>query len=153
MDFQYLTSVRWTLAQLHGASEVKPSNTSESMYAIVALLLGLALLCLLISSANSGMIKLQEMRSSMAKQRLLMRSYLRKNNISRELSLAVKKCFDVHMKLRDKESKADQAKKAVAFLPQNLQMDIEEEVRRPVVVAYSFFSDIDDWNPRIVRQL
>jgi hypothetical protein len=153
VDYQYLTSVRWSLAQLHGANEVEPSNTSESMYAISALLLGLGSLCLLISSANSGMIRLQETRSSTAKQRLLMRSYLRKNNISRELSLAVKKCFDVHMKLRNKESKADQAKEAVAFLPRNLQMDIEEEVRRPIVIAYSFFSDIHDWNPRIVRQL
>ncbi|CAK0862463.1 unnamed protein product [Prorocentrum cordatum] len=153
VDYEYLTSVRWALAQLHGASEVVPTNTSESAYAIAALLLGLGSLCLLISAANSGMIRLQEMRSSVAKQRLLMRSYLRKNNVSRELSLAVKNCFDVQMKLRVKESNADQALEAVAFLPQNLRMDIEEEVRSPFMFANSFFSDIDDCNPRIVRQL
>ncbi|CAK0870053.1 unnamed protein product [Prorocentrum cordatum] len=153
VDYQYLTCVRWTLAQLHGVSEVEPSNTSESMYAIVAFLLGLGSLCLLIGSANAGMLKLEEMRSSTVKQRLLLRSYLRKNNISRELSLAVKTCIDVHMKLCNKESKAEQAKEVLAVLPQNLQMDIEEEVRMPIVIAYGFFGDIHDWNPRIVRQL
>jgi len=153
VDYQYLTSVRWTLAQMHGASEVEPSSTSESMYAIVALLLGLGSLCLLISSANSGMIKLQKKRSSVSRQRLLMRSYLRKNHISRELSLAITKCFDVHVTLRSRESKAEEVKEAMAFLPQNLQMDIQEEARRPIVIAYSFFGDLDGWNPRILRQL
>jgi hypothetical protein len=158
VDYRYLTSVHWAVSQLHGASEVGPGNTLESVYAILTLLLGLGSLCLLIASATSGVMQLEETRSSAAKQRVLIRSYLRKKNISRELSLAVKRCSDMHTRARNQEHKHDQAKEAVAFLPHNLRMEMNEEVRGPVVVAYSFFADLYEaariqGSARLVRQL
>jgi len=153
VDYRYLTSVHWAVSQLHGASKVGPGNTLESLYAILTLLLGLGSLCFLIASATSGVMQLEETRSSAAKQRVLIRTYLRKNNISRELSLAVKRCSDVHTRAQNREKKQDQAKEAVAFLPLNLRMDIDEEVRGPVVIAYSFFADLYEGSTRIVRQL
>jgi len=83
---------------LHGASELGPGNATEALYAIIALLLGVCSLCVLLSSATSEMVQLEETRSSASKQHLLMLSYLRKNHVGRELSLAVKKSFDLHVK-------------------------------------------------------
>lgn len=151
--YKYLMSVHWTLSQLRGSSGINPGNVSESLYAIFALLVGLASFCYVVSYATAGVVHWKQSHSSAIRQRSLMCRHLRMNHISGELSAAIKECFEVHIRLRKKAHKDAETKEAVAFLPLNLQMDLAEEIRRPLVVMYNFFGDIDEGNPRIVREL
>lgn len=150
---KYLMSVYWALSQLRGSGGTGPGNASESLYAIFALLAGLGSFCFAVSYATAGVLHWKQSHSSAIRQRSLICRHLRTNHISAELATAIKNCFDVHVSVRKKAHKDVEAKEAVAFLPLNLQMDLAEEIRRPLVVMYNFFGDIDEGNPRIVREL
>merc|ERR1719330_1450843 len=69
--------------------EVGPQNLSERVFAVVVILFALLTFSTFVSSITSGMTRLRMLKSEKAKQEYLLRSFLKENKISGDLSVRI----------------------------------------------------------------
>merc|ERR1712136_318990 len=96
--FQYLTAFHWAMTQMTpGSMPVQPFNSTERIFNIVCLILGLAFFSSVISSMTATLTQLKMLRQEREKVMLNLEKFLRRKTISREVALSVRKQVKARM--------------------------------------------------------
>lgn len=149
--FKYLASMHWALTQFQGTSEIVPGETTgERLYAVCTVLFSLLILSTFVSSLTNMMMELQHLSEDRKFQDREVRSFLVDHRISSSLSVRVRKYVEWKQKLQKKQH--DEVKIA-GILPEQLLMDLQDEIRTPLFVHHPFFSLFRDIYPRLSRRL
>jgi len=151
---RYLTSLHSALAQLHGTSVIHPGNLQEYAFANMVMILGVILSSYLVSMLTNTMMQLDLMHSNDTRQQRLLCGYLKRHGISSALAVRVRAHFEAYcMQRHEDQLEVAETKAVLAVLPQSLLLDMDEETHGPVLLNYGFLTDVNEDNPRIVRQL
>lgn len=151
--YKYLTSMHWAFTQFQGTSEILPGMGSgkvvgERAYAVVCVMFALIILSFFVSSLTNMMMQLQALRNERVGMARAVREYLNDNAISKGLSIRVKKYIDWKQRMQRKLGGAD---KVLAMLPVALQIDLQEEVRGPILSPHKFFASLKYRHTRTFR--
>jgi len=147
---QYLASVHWVFANFQGSSDVVPVTVCERAYAVVTLLFSLLGLACFVSSLTNQMMQIQALHKEKTYQIRAVRTYITLNRISPSLAMRMKKYVEWKQTLRDQdECKAEVLK----LLPKEMLMDMDDEVRRPVLSNNEFLAAFLVIYPRLTRRI
>merc|ERR1712113_285246 len=90
ISYRYATSLHWSLTQFTPASmSVQPMNSVERIFAIVVLLFGLVLFSSFVSTITTSMTQLSRTMDDRSKQFWLLRRYLKRHKVPKQLSFHV----------------------------------------------------------------
>lgn len=149
--YKYVCAIHWALTQFQGTSEILPGSTLvERIYASVFLTFALIILASFVATLTNMLLQLQALKDMRNRQHREIRSYLQANQISRALSMRVKKYVEWKLQLLAR-SQNDEA--VLAILPPPLVSDLFYEIRGASVSVHHFFSLMEDHHPRIFRRL
>lgn len=149
--YQYLASMHWALTQFQGTSEITVGGSAgERAYAVVTVLLSMLILSTFVSSLTNMMMQLQALQEQRTVQQRAVRCYLSSNSISNSLSSRVKQYIEWKQK-HQKKSKDDE--EVMQLLPIQLMMDLQEEVRGPVLAQHKFLRMFRFVYPRLTRRV
>lgn len=89
--YQYVTSFHWAVSQitLVGIESIDVCNTTERLFNILLVLLGLIFGCTAISSLSATMVEFQMLTKDKKEKIRTLRTYLRENNVEREMAFLV----------------------------------------------------------------
>lgn len=146
----YWTALHWAISQFHGSMEVAPANLKERIVAVAVVLLALIGFSQFLSSLTDMMIQLQRLRHDTTRRQDLLRSYLTEYKISTQVSVSAKKYIEHEV---DMLQKTTQEAEVLQMLPRNLQMDLHNEARSPLLGNHTLFMRLKYQFPRAVRML
>lgn len=153
--YNYLTSMHWAFTQFQGTSEVVPGIGGrrvpwERAYAVLVVMSSLIILSCFVSSLTNMMMQLQQLREEKMGMHRAVRGYLSDNDISKGLSVRVKKYIDWKQRM---QRQIGHDLKILNMLPLALQMDLQEEVRGPLICGHKFLAAIQHHHGRIFRSI
>lgn len=153
--YKYLTAMHWAFTQFQGTSEVLPGmggrkHLGERLYAVIVVMCSLIILASFVSTLTNMMMQLQALHAEKLGMARRVRAYLSDNEISKQLSVRVKKYIDWKQKMQRKDGNSSSI---LSMLPLQLQMDLQEEVRGPLINPHKFFNAIQSAHSRTFRQI
>lgn len=148
---RYLISMHWALTQFQGTSEISPGDlTGERLYAVMTVLVSLLLMSTFVSSLTNMMMQLQALHAQKTNERRMVQMYLSQNGISTGLSGRVKSFLAFKHAI---QSMLDTDQEVLKILPDQLTMDLHDEVRRPAFISHHFFHAFQNVYPRLTRKI
>mmetsp|Transcript_73870 Transcript_73870/g.139525 ORF Transcript_73870/g.139525 Transcript_73870/m.139525 type:complete len:269 (+) Transcript_73870:1-807(+) len=96
------------------------------------------------------MMQLQALREEKVGMARRVRAYLSDNDISKQLSVRVKKYIDWKQRM---QRQGTQSSEILLMLPPVLQLDLQEEVRGPLINMHKFFAAVQNTHARVFRQI
>lgn len=150
--FWYFASIRWTIAQFNGRTDVdERRNMLERLFTclcgVVLCALGQAILFSLITKI---LFDLSEVLSEKTRRKRLMNEYLEQNPCPPLLTLQVKRWVNEYQDV-DKDIKKEE--QALAILPQLLQIEVLESVRSPILMQHPFFHALPFESQFVMRMI
>lgn len=153
IGYRYSTSLHWALTQFTPASmEVVPKNTSERIYNVWVLLCALVTFSSFISSITEAMNNLRKINSQQTQLYMQLRSYLRDNRVSKNLSARVWRYLKRTTRMRQKR-KGWQDVAIFKDMPETLQAELKVEVYAPICMACPFFTHYNECSQAAMRAI
>lgn len=152
IEYKYFTAMHWTLTQFQGTSEIEVGGTlQERAYAVWTVLFALIMLAIFVSGLTNMMMQLQSLASKRTHESRVVRGYLNNHKVSKALSLRIKK----HIAWKQRQQRRTEHDAEVSkLLPQQLMMDLLDEVRSPLICQHHFFFfKFREAYPFVVRRL
>eukprot|EP00448_Togula_jolla_P022753 CAMPEP_0170578070 /NCGR_PEP_ID=MMETSP0224-20130122/5264_1 /TAXON_ID=285029 /ORGANISM="Togula jolla, Strain CCCM 725" /LENGTH=834 /DNA_ID=CAMNT_0010901023 /DNA_START=11 /DNA_END=2515 /DNA_ORIENTATION=+ len=146
----YLESLHWIVAQVHGGSSFAPQGEPEHVYATVIELFGMFFTCLFISVLSSALSRDND-PGALALQRAF-RQYMKDRHISESFGVRVKQ----HLRAQADSGVCGRITKEgqmLQALPENLQIELHQLVRLPILHYCDFFVDLSVKCPGPVRSI
>mmetsp|Transcript_85226 Transcript_85226/g.155325 ORF Transcript_85226/g.155325 Transcript_85226/m.155325 type:complete len:536 (-) Transcript_85226:20-1627(-) len=136
--FWYFASVRWTISQFNGRTDVNETrNMTERLFTcLCGVMLAVLAQATFISYLTKALFDLSDVVSEKTRRRRLVNEYLEHNPLSPFLTLQVKRCVNDYQDV-DKDIKKET--EVLALLPKHLQAEVLECVRAPVLMQHPFF--------------
>jgi len=139
---QYLSSYRWTLAQINGRTDQVEDRTElEKLYTCLCALFTILIMSLLVSSITARMTQLRGIRDEQMKYMRVLNAYLDKNHVSWTTAFFVRQHAK---KMHEVQSHTEDEPKALELLPSQLQGELLFEVRSPLLLGHPFFKYISE---------
>merc|ERR1719174_708688 len=94
--YKYLLSLHWAITQFTpGSMHVQPHNIPERIFAIWCLVFGLVVFSSFLASVTQARMQLSKLMSKFERDLWLLRKYCRQNNVSRSLTLRMRRYVDI----------------------------------------------------------
>lgn len=136
--YQYFTSIHWTVAQLTlGAIEVTCQNTSERIFNVVCLFVGLLFGSVLVSSLAAALVELQEYSRERNQKLRTLRRYLDEHNVCHSMALRVKDQVAERLGKRCKLTNEDVS--ALGLISSSLLAELRFEVFGASLITHPLF--------------
>jgi hypothetical protein len=150
--FWYLTSARWSIAQLNGRTDLDDKrNMAERGFAcLVGIILAVIAKAVFTSVLTKTVLELSDLHSEGNRRRRLVNEYLDRHNASAILVANVKQCLRDYQDV-EKEHRNEEA--VLAILPKHVQASLLGEVRSPILMKHSLFCSITSASRAAVRHL
>lgn len=149
--YQYLTAYHWSLAQFQGSIDVMPGNTIlERAYSVATVLFALLAFAWFVSTLTNMLMQLEACRSERTRMNRVIQSFLGRHGISSHLSMKVKGYVKWKM---EQMSCYEYDDEVLNMLPQQLVMDLMEEMMVPKINMHRCFFHMHRSYPKVVRRL
>jgi len=150
--FWYFASMRWSLAQINGRTDMKENRTNdELMYTCaVAIVFAVIFMSIFVSSITATLLEFTSAASAKMKNRRDMEEFFSGHFLSEETLLAMK------LHLRAKEEYEDEIVKEgqlLDLLPSGLAREVLYEVRGPLVTQHPLLADLNSEFSQVMRHL
>mmetsp|Transcript_68695 Transcript_68695/g.217156 ORF Transcript_68695/g.217156 Transcript_68695/m.217156 type:complete len:751 (+) Transcript_68695:86-2338(+) len=150
--FWYSASLRWTLAQVNGRTDLDERRNMREMAFTCAVAGGLAiiLMAVFISGITAAMMELSAIAEDSKKKIRRVNEFLKNNKISSGLTALIR-----HHSLDAKsleETEEDQSE-ILSYLPKSLQGDVLYEIRATLLLGHPLFAGINSDSKKVVWQL
>jgi hypothetical protein len=152
-DYQYTTSLHWSLCQLTGGmDEIHPHTTGERCFNIIVFLLGFIMAGIFISSLTSTSTHLELIASRQSKQMSALRRYLRQKGISQHLTARL--CRNAYFTFHEQgRFLTEEQVEVLANLSEELRVELHFEMYAPTLAVHRFFACYIDEMPLIMRRV
>lgn len=138
---QYVVAYHWTIAQVTlGSNDVVCGNAVERVFNICCLIAGLVLGSTLISAFSASMVELQMANKDRNHKLRTLRRYLRENDVSHSLSLAVQQ--QVNERINERRDLIESQVIALQLLSSSLRSEVRYEVARPSLLSHALFTQL-----------
>jgi hypothetical protein len=150
--YWYLTSARWSIAQLNGRTDIAEQRTMAELgfTCLVGFFLAVIGKAVFTSVLTKTVLELSDLHSEGNRRRRVVNEYLERHNASAILVANVKQCLrdfqDVEKEHRNEEA-------VLAILPKHVQASLLCEVRSPVLMKHPLFCSIASASHAAVRHL
>ncbi|CAK0898767.1 unnamed protein product [Prorocentrum cordatum] len=148
---QYTMSLSWVVTQLHGTSLVRPQTLLEIQFQTLVLLIAYAFAAVFMASMVQLMMAITNAQS--LQMQYICRRYLRRRRISPELSHKLQLHFGRMGNGTSLEDGHEEENRLVESLPLDLQRQLYEEVRLPLLSSTRLFRTSGICNYRLLRRL
>lgn len=133
----YLLALHWSITQFHGSMEVIPGNTSERIFAVIMLIVGMLTFSVTVSVSMDMIFQVRQARKRDTERKRRLRSYFIRHDVPMKLMLSVK----AHLKLcSDTDKQLQDDKELLEALPPQLGRALLLEVRQPTLDRHWFFT-------------
>lgn len=150
LDWQYLTSLHWSITQFTPASmDIYATNIPERIFSIAILFWALVALSSIIGSVSASMTALRNMSSDEMKQFWLLRRYLKQKSIKRELSERIEKFLEFRWVAQSHAVEPAKVK-LLDQLSVQLQLELASAMSAPLLKYHRFFKRLDHEVPAIM---
>lgn len=136
LGYRYLTSLHWSLSQLHGTMEVHPYTANERLFATIVLVFALLCASWIVSSVTNMMIQVQQVKEVSVRDKATLRRFLTEHNVSMALSMRVKNYAD---ELLDRQRAKTREVNVLSQLPPVLRIDLELEIHSKTLQSHGLF--------------
>jgi len=151
--YRYLTSLHWSLTQFTPASmEVVPCNQYERAFAVCVLIFALLVFSSFLSSITSSMTQLRQLGWTYQKNLSVLRKFLHTNKVSNGLSVRVIKYVEHRLSVRKAEMRESDVP-LLGTLSSQLVMELQQELRAPILRGHPFFKLYADVCPDAMREV
>jgi len=149
--FWYSASLRWTLAQINGRTDVDDRrNMRERMFTcFVAGGLAILVMAVFISSITTAMMELGTITEERKKKMRRLNAFLKKHQISMPLTVLIKHSLDA----KAVEEVHEDDSMILSYLPKSIQGDLMYEVRAPLLLRHPLFASINAHSKKVMWQL
>lgn len=150
---QYLACLQWSMAQFTpGASPLEPFTTGERTFSICVLALGLVVATCFVSNITTTVSAVWAIQRNESTQNLLLKKFLKQNNISRSLGSRVTRYIDCVMELRQQKVHFSRVQ-YLSFLSGPLHVELLSELREPQLCVHKMFPRYKDVSICAFREL
>lgn len=148
--YRYLTSVHWSLSQIHGEHLLKIHNTWERATAVLILFMALCLFSLFVSAITDLMFQLSQHTREKSTKMQALNNFFAEYRIEKELAQKAKQELEELIEVREC-FRNDIA--LTEILPPRLMMDLHYEARSPILASYPLFDYLRVEYSSVLRQL
>lgn len=146
----YLMALHWSISQFHGSTSVAPCNTTERIFAVVLLFIGMLTSSAFVSVVTNMIFQTRQARRKLNEQQARLRAYFSKHTVSPELMFSVKRHLQVDMDT-SKDSQADQ--ELTNAIPEQLGKTLMVQVRSATIAKYWIFKWISNEHHSAFREI
>lgn len=133
----YLIALHWSITQFHGSMDVMPGNSSERIFAVIVLILGMMTFSVFVSLLTNIIFQMRQAHMQKNEQQSRLRSYFSRHIVSTQVMLSVK----THLQLQKDVGNAGQdEQELLRVLPEQLGRSMLFEVRQVTVGGHWLFS-------------
>jgi len=138
----YITSARWTLAQINGRTDQDEERTVfEKLYTCMCAVFTLLIMSLFVSAITAKMMQLQGLVDGQLKDVRLMGSYLARHKVSWTVAYFARE----HVKnLNTLKNSLEDESSIILQLPKQLQRKLLFETRSPTLLKHPLFKHINE---------
>jgi len=152
MGYQYSTSLHWSLTQFIGSMEVQPRNIIERIYAVFVLVFAFIWTAAFVSSITSMMTRLYIIAGRQVSQQAVLRKFLHRKGVSRQLALRIQRNAQYAMKEQQRNTPEEQIE-VLNLVSDPLRMELHFELYAPSLLQHKFFNRYHEENPTAVRRV
>mmetsp|Transcript_12607 Transcript_12607/g.28573 ORF Transcript_12607/g.28573 Transcript_12607/m.28573 type:complete len:1039 (-) Transcript_12607:147-3263(-) len=150
--YQYFTSVHWAVAHITlGGMDVTATSSSERLFSIVCLILGLLIGSTVVSSLSAKMVEYHMQRNEKEMKVRRLRVYLRENHVDIRLALLVIR--QVRRRLSKKPRLVERAVPLLELLSTAFKVQLRVAVFRPHLTRHPLLRLLDSLDAAAVQQL
>lgn len=150
---RYMEGFMWALGQFSGGVDfVRPQNSDERVFSVVALIAGFILDAAFISGITSQATKLMLLAGGPSRQLARLKRYLSQHNVSQILTVRLQRNAKHHMAVLDKKLREEQVE-ALKFISEPLMQELVLEIHSPHLIVHSLFQSYAKLCPAGMRQL
>lgn len=140
IPYLYLTSLHWSLSQFTvGNMDVHPHNTTERLFTVAVMMLGLSSFSSLLGGISNAVTQLRELKTDETRQLWLLRRYLKDYGISQKLSVRIFKYCDYAWRERRKKVQ-EQEVFLLQLLTHQLRDELNCEIQLPHLELHPLFA-------------
>lgn len=141
LTYQYSTSLHWALCQFTPATtEVMATNTTERIFTVLTIILGLISFSSFVSNITTSMTQLRNLNSEKHKLQSALRTYFSQNEVPPEVSKCIYDWIHSHRKMH-RVRVHEQDIELLAEMPERLRFKLREAVYRPVLCRHPFLQE------------
>lgn len=138
LAYQYVTTFHWSMIQLaNGSMEVLPQNTSERIFTIGCLVVGVVIGCSLVSSISASVMQAQTLRQSHNEKVAALRHYLRQHAIDQKVAVRVLRQYNDRTGVRSLLTEKDVP--ALEILSSSLRAELRCQIFCPLLQSHPLF--------------
>jgi len=150
--FQYTTAFHWALTQMTpGSMPVHPLNSTERIFNIVCLFLGLLFFSSIISSMTATLAQLKGLHQVRDRTMLELEKFLREKGVSREMSVTVRKQVRVRMSQRKPMELRDVA--ALKLVSLTVMENLRFELFKGPLRSHQIFRLMDQTDTEMLHRI
>lgn len=148
----YATAFTVCLLMLFGEHSQEPTTSWQTAFDILVLCFAFVLSAAVVGSLTTAMTRLQIIAGQQSAQFALLARYLSDHDISRELTLRVKR--NVRHALRERRKQIPEASVALmSLVSKPLRAEIRYEMHMPIINEYPFLHMFNMFNPSTTRHV
>eukprot|EP00913_Durusdinium_trenchii_P017978 g16895.t1 len=141
LTYQYSTSLHWALCQFTPATtEVMATNTTERIFTVLTIILGLISFSSFVSNITTSMTQLRNLNSEKHKLQSALRTYFSQNEVPPEVSKCIYDWIHSHRKMH-RVRVHEQDIELLAEMPERLRFKLREAVYRPLLCRHPFLQE------------
>jgi len=150
ITYQYITSYHWTVAQITmGSMGINANNTSERLFSIFMLMLGLLFGATMVSSLSASMVDYQMLAKDKKEKLRALRRYLRENCVDHRVAVLVQQQAAARLWKRARLAAKDVH--ALGVISVSLRAELHFELCRRHVVSHALFRFWADTDASMAR--
>lgn len=152
-SYRYLTSVHWAIAQFTpGSVMVQPKNSTERLFAVTVLILGMIVFSSTVSSITAAANSLKNIDAKYEEELWLLRRFFREQKISRELNGRVLRYAESILKPKYQHVNLKDVTMLKA-LPTSLSKDVNVEIYKDHILVHPLFAVLGSNNTAFMQEL
>ena len=150
--FQYLTAFHWSLTQMTpGSMPVQPTNSTERVFNIVCLFFGLLFFSSIISSITTAFTQLKMLAAEREGLISELDTFLRQKDVSREVSIIVKK--QVMTRMAQRKPLDIGVVKALSWLSATMKEELLFDMCRHNLRSHQLFRLVEQTNNVVMKRI
>jgi len=150
-DYQYLTSLHWSITQFTPASmHVQPQNSVERTFAITVVVFALVGFSYLVGSITNSLSQLRSMSEDHSKQFWTLRRYLKHHQVPMTLNVRIQRYLE-HAWQRQKSGVSEP--KLLGLLSEQLLNELQCALSIPHMVVHPLFEYLNEISDVTVQRL
>lgn len=143
ITIQYITSLRWTIAQLNGRTDMVDGRTmEEKLYVCIVALFQVLLMSIVVGSLTTQFVDLQKVHERASKNAQVLSRYMEHYNLDASFAFTAKQYMKNQIAL---QNAMEDETAALELLPRQLQHELLYTVRSRSVLLHPFFPKKRKW--------